>query len=139
MFGYTQMQHTLIGMGSAALMPAVPYLGKVTQISFQGKGTKNIKVSKGYYPLVFAVSHSPVTRVITLHASHCIWVWTALSKYRISLLMLSNTIVHGSNLILKVPAQLKMLPSKICLSQTSDSVLMEICLPPKNVLEKTLK
>ena len=33
LFGHTKIQHTLIGMGSAALAAAVPYPGKATRIS----------------------------------------------------------------------------------------------------------
>ena len=35
LFGHMEIQHTLIGMGSAALVAAAPFSGKVTQISLR--------------------------------------------------------------------------------------------------------
>ena len=45
LFGHTEILHNLTGMGSAALAAALPYPGKMTQISHKGQGStiKQIK------------------------------------------------------------------------------------------------
>ena len=49
LFGHMKIQHTLIGMGSSVLLVAVPYLGKVTEVSHKGQwSTKIIYVYNHY-------------------------------------------------------------------------------------------
>ena len=47
--GHTEILHTLIGMGSAALMAAVTYLGKAFQISCKGQWSTKTKPKKSRF------------------------------------------------------------------------------------------
>ena len=47
LFGNAKILHTLIGVGSAALAAAVPYLGKMTQISHKAQWS-TLKKKKGF-------------------------------------------------------------------------------------------
>ena len=51
LFGHTKILHSLVGMGSAAFVAAVPYPSKATQISCeaQQRGTKQNGQGKKYY------------------------------------------------------------------------------------------